>query len=164
MQPPAGGKAICILVEDIFSRAFLRLAILSLAFTFKTPCSSFGHPAKYPRTCKRPLEKENLPLWQGAGGGGLLAGTRRRPAAGDGVPPSLQIPTHTHILLARSPAPYSPFRRRLHSPTAFSSPMAHPPPSPPRPPPSHIHAGWMVSATRTPTSSAPSHARDYRCT
>jgi hypothetical protein len=26
------------------------------------------------------------------------------------VPPSLQIPPHTHILLARSPAPYSPFR------------------------------------------------------
>ena len=98
----------------------------------------------------------STPLWRGAGGGGLLAGTRRLPAAGDGVPPSLQIPTHTHILLARSPAPYSPFRRRLHSPTAFSSPMAHPPPSPPRPPPSHIHAGWMVSATRTPTSSAPS--------
>ena len=29
--------------------------------------------------------------------------------------------------------------------------MAHP-----RLPPSHVHAGWMVSATRTPTSSAPS--------
>jgi hypothetical protein len=28
-----------------------------------------------------------------------------------------------------------------------------------RPPPSHIHARWMVSATRTPTSSAPS--QDY---
>jgi hypothetical protein len=96
------------------------------------------------------------PLWGGAGGGGLLAGTRRRPAAEDGVPPSLQVPPHTHILLARSPAPYSPFRRRAHSPTAFSGPMARPPPSPPRPPPSHIHAGWMVSATRTPTSSAPS--------
>jgi hypothetical protein len=27
---------------------------------------------------------------------------------------------------------------------------------PPGPPPSHIHAGWMVSATKTPTSSAPS--------
>ena len=70
-----------------------------------------------------------------------------------------QDTSHTHILLARSPAPYSPFRRRAHSPTAFSGPMAHPPPSPPRPPPSHIHAGWMVSATRTPTSSAPS--QDY---
>jgi hypothetical protein len=97
-----------------------------------------------------------LPLWRGAGGCGLLAGTRRRPAAEDGVPPSLPRPPHTHILLARSPAPYSPFRRRAHSPTAFSGPMARPPPSPPRPPPSHIHAGWMVSATRTPTSSAPS--------
>jgi len=31
--------------------------------------------------------------------------------------------------------------------------------SPPRHPPSHIHAGWMVSATRTPTCSAPS--QDY---
>ena len=71
------------------------------------------------------------------------------------MPPSLQIPPHTHILLARSPAPYSPFRRRTHSPTAFSGPMARPPPSPPRPPPSHINAGRMVSATRTPTSLAP---------
>ena len=64
-----------------------------------------------------------------AGGGGLLAGTRRRPAAEDGVPPSLQIPPQSHILLARSPAPYSPFRRRAHSPTAFSGPMARPPPA-----------------------------------
>jgi len=62
-------------------------------------------------------------LWRGAGGGGVLAGTRRPSAAGDGVPPSLQIPPHTHILLARSSAPYSPFRRRAHSPTAFSGPM-----------------------------------------
>jgi hypothetical protein len=31
-----------------------------------------------------------------------------------------------------------------------------PPLSPPRPPPSHMHAGWMVSATKTPTSSATS--------
>ena len=76
-----------------------------------------------------------------------------------GLPPSLQIPPHTHILLARSPAPYSLSRRRAQSPTAFSGPMARPPPSPPRPPPSHIHAGWMVSATRTLTSSAPS--QDY---
>jgi hypothetical protein len=66
-----------------------------------------------------------------------------------------------HILLARSPAPYSPFRRRAHSPTAFSGPMARPPPSPPRPPPSHMHAGWMVSATKTPTSSAPSQDRGF---
>ena len=60
----------------------------------------------------------------------------------------LQIAPHTHILLARSPAPYSHFRRRAHFPTAFSGPMASPPPCPPRPPPSHIHTGWMVSATR----------------
>jgi hypothetical protein len=39
---------------------------------------------------------EKLPLWRGAGGGGVLAGTRPPSAAGDGVPPSLQIPTHTH--------------------------------------------------------------------
>jgi hypothetical protein len=32
--------------------------------------------------------------------GVLLAGTRWQPAAGDGVPPSLQIPPHTHILPA----------------------------------------------------------------
>jgi hypothetical protein len=31
-------------------------------------------------------------------GGGLLVGTRRRPAAEDGVPPFLQIPPHTHML------------------------------------------------------------------
>ncbi len=36
---------------------------------------------------------------------------------------------------------------------------SHQPLSPPRPPPSHIHAGWMVSATRMPTCSAPS--QDY---
>ncbi len=102
--------------------------------------------------------RNNLPLWHGAGGAGLLTGTRRRPAAEDGVPPSLQIPPHTHT--ARSLAcPYSPFRRRAHSPTAFSGPMARPPLSPAPPPPSHTHAGWMVSATRTPTSSAPS--QDY---
>jgi hypothetical protein len=47
-------------------------------------------------------------------------GTRRRPAALDGVPPSLQIPPHVRILTARSPAPYSPTTaRRAHSPTAF---------------------------------------------
>ena len=45
-----------------------------------------------------------LPSWRGAGGDGLLAGTRRRPAAEDGVPPSLQIPPHTHLLTATSPA------------------------------------------------------------
>jgi hypothetical protein len=56
-----------------------------------------------------------------------MAGKRRRPAEEDGVPPSLQIPTHTHILLARSPDPYSPFPpRRAHSPTSFSGPMARP--------------------------------------
>ncbi len=96
---------------------------------------------------------------RGAGGCGLLADTRQLLASEDSVPPSLLIPTHTHILLARSPAPYSPFRRRPHSPTVFSGQMACQPPSPPRPPPSHVHAGWMVSATRTPTSSAPS--QDY---
>ena len=68
-------------------------------------------------------------LWRGAGGGGLLAGTQRRPAAEDGVPPSLQISPHTHILLARSPAPYSPFRRRAHSPTADGAPASLPPAS-----------------------------------
>ena len=60
---------------------------------------------------------------------GLLLGTGRRPAAEDGVPPFLQIPPHTYcyvsketyysvkrdLLLARSPAPYSPFRWRAHS-------------------------------------------------
>ena len=69
----------------------------------------------------------DMPLWRGVGDGGLLAGKRRRPAAEDGVPPSLQITALTHILLARSPAPYSPFPpRRALSPTAFSGPMARP--------------------------------------
>ncbi len=72
---------------------------------------------------------ESLPLWRGGGGGGPLAGTRRRPAAEDGVPPFLQIPPLSHILcdilLARSPAPYSPFRpkrrpARLPRRTLFS--------------------------------------------
>ena len=35
-------------------------------------------------------KQSQLPLWRGAGGGGVLAGTRRQSAAGDGVPPSLQ--------------------------------------------------------------------------
>ena len=116
--------------------------------------------ATRPRTARR-AGAHKLPLWRGAAGGGVLAGTRRQSAAGDGVPPSLQIPPHTHILLARSPAPYSPFRRRTHSPTAFSGPMARPTPSPPRPLPLHMHAGWMVSATKTPTSSAPSQGRPF---
>ena len=30
--------------------------------------------------------------------------------------------------------------------------MTRPPPSPPRPLPSHMHTGWMVSAAKTPTS------------
>jgi hypothetical protein len=109
-------------------------------------------------------------LWRGAGGGSVLAGTRRPSAAGDGVPPSLQIPPLTHILFARSPAPYSPFRRRAHSPTAFSGQMARPPPSPPRPPPSHMHAGLSrltlyvgvvecAPASLPPASSSLTHAR-----
>jgi hypothetical protein len=51
-----------------------------------------------------------------------MAGTRQPSATGDGVTPSLQILPHRHMLLARSPAPYSPFRQRPHSPTAFSGP------------------------------------------
>jgi hypothetical protein len=77
--------------------------------------------------------------------------------SGDGVPPL------THILLARSPAPYSPFRQRAHSPTAFSGPMARPPPSPPRPLPSHMHGGWMVSATKTPTAQLPRRTVPSNC-
>ena len=50
---------------------------------------------------------------------------------------SLQVPPYTHILLARSPAPYSPFRHRDHSPTAFSGLMTPLPPTPLGPPPSH---------------------------
>jgi len=75
-------------------------------------------------------------------------------------PISTDTASHTHT--ARSLAcPYSPFCWRDHSPTAFSGPMARPPPSPPRPPPSHMHAGWMVSATKTPTSSATSQDRPF---
>ena len=105
---------------------------------------------------------------------------RRRPpggqttAAGSGgrrVPPSLQIPPHTHILLARSPAPYSPSRRKLAS---YQGKQAHPvlkyrvphgshivlysralcarlcvlaPPSPARAPCSHPQPGPPGSAT-----------------
>ena len=65
--------------------------------------------------------KKELPLRRGVGDGGLLAGKRRRPAAEDGVPPSLQIPphaTHTYCSLARLP-PTHPFL--LGAPTAFSN-------------------------------------------
>ena len=148
--------------SDPLSAWWLGLAPATLEFWVRFPNErnqgKQAHPVLKYRVPHGSQEPSDLPLWRGAGGGGLL-GTRQRPAAEDGVPPSLQIPPHTHILLARSPAPYSPFRRRAHSPTAFSGPMARPPPSPPRPPPSHIDAGWMVSATRTPTSSAPS--QDY---
>jgi hypothetical protein len=116
---------------------------------------------KVPGSSRVP-EDTKLPLWRGAGGCCVLAGTRRPSAAGEGVPPSLQILPHTHILLARSLAPYSSFRWRAHSPTAFSGPVVRPPPSPPRPPPSHMHAGWMVSATKTPASSATSQDSPFQ--
>jgi hypothetical protein len=97
------------------------------------------------------LHTGKLPLWRGAGAGGVLAGTRRPSAAGDGVPPSLQIPPHTHILLARSSAPCSPFRRRAHSPTAFSGPMARPPPSPRvLLPHTCTQDGWFLQPKRRP--------------
>ena len=90
------------------------------------------------------IEETLLPLWRGVGDGGLLAGKRRRPAAEDGVPPSLQITALTHILLARSPAPYSPFPpRRALSPTAFSGTMARPAGAPC----SHAQTGPPDSAT-----------------
>ena len=63
--------------------------------------------------------------------------------------------THTYCSLARLP-PTHPFVGAPILQHTFSGPMARPPPSPPRPLPSHMHAGWMVSATKTPTSSAPS--------
>jgi hypothetical protein len=107
--------------------------------------------------------KEQLQLWRGVGGGCVLAGTRLPSAAGDCVPPSLQIQPDTHILVDCLPAPYSPFCRRVHSPIAFSGPMSGPPPSPPRPLPSHMHTGWMVSATKTQTSSAPSQDCPSNC-
>jgi hypothetical protein len=106
----------------------------SLRNTLETPLASLG----------RALPDVRKPLWRGVGDGGLLAGKRRRPAAEDGVPPSLQITTLTHILLARSPAPYSPFPpRRAVSPTAFSGPMARPA----RAPCSHPPTGPPDSAT-----------------
>jgi hypothetical protein len=142
-----------------------------------------------------------LPLWRGAVGGGVLAGTRRPSAAGDGVPTSLQIPPHTHtarslacpLLTLSSARPFSNGIFRSNG-----APASLPPASsyltharrmdgfcnqnadqlgslaglslltncicrcsrmrarlslPPRPPTSHMHAGWMVSATKTPTSS-----------
>ena len=73
---------------------------------------------------KHNLPSQQRPLWRGVGGGG----------------PSLQIPPLTHILLARSPAPYSPFppRRALSS-----GPMARPV----RAPCSHPQTGPPDSAT-----------------
>jgi hypothetical protein len=54
-------------------------------------------------------------------------------------------------------------RSRPHSPTAFSAPMERPPPSPPRPPSSHIHAGWMVSATQRRPARLPRRTVFSRC-
>jgi len=124
------------------------------------PCVKVPGSSRVPRP-KNLKDTPELLLWRGAGGGGVLAGTRRPSAAGDSVTPSLQIRPRTHILLARSPAPYPPFRRCAHSPTAFSGPMSRPPPSPPRPPLSHMHTGWMVSATKTQTSSATSQGSPF---
>ena len=68
----------------------------------------------------------------------------------DTVPPSLQILPHTHILAARSPAPYSPTTPcRAHSPTAFSGLIAHPPPSPAYSPCSNPQAGPPDSASHS---------------
>ena len=78
------------------------------------------------------------------GGGGLLAGTRRRLAAADGVPPSLQIPPPAHTL----PARYSPpTPRHAYSPTACSGPMVRPPPSRTHAPRFHPQTGPPHSAT-----------------
>ena len=106
------------------------------------------HQGKYALCVK--VQGYKLPLWRGAGGGGVLAGIRRQSAAGDSVPPSLQIPPHTHILLARSPTPYSPFRRRAHSPTAFSGPMARPPPFRVLLPHTCTQDGWFLQPERRP--------------
>ena len=80
-----------------------KLGLFGLFFTFHT------HKTQVcTRSCR------------GAGGVVLAAhdGSRQR---GTAFPlPYRYQPSHTHILLARSPAPYSPFRRRAHSPTAFS--------------------------------------------
>jgi hypothetical protein len=48
---------------------------------------------------------------------------RRRPAAEDGVPTSLQIPSHTHIRTARSPAPCSPTNPRRAPPLSLNWPL-----------------------------------------
>jgi len=60
---------------------------------------------------------------------------------------------HAYCSLARLP-PTHPFVGAPILQRHFQ--VARPPASPPCPPPSHIHAGWMVSATTTPTSWAPS--------
>jgi hypothetical protein len=88
---------------------------------------------------------------------------RRRPpgghttAAGSGgrrAHFSTDTASHTHTARLLD-CPLLTLSSGAHSPTAFSGPMARPPLCPPRPPPSHIHAGWIVSATKKPTSSAP---------
>jgi len=60
-----------------------------------------------------------------------VGGARYESAEEDGVPPSLQLPPHTHILTDRSPAPYSlarPFSNGIfRSDRAISSfPCARP--------------------------------------
>ena len=72
------------------------------------------------------------------------------------APFSTDTASHTHT--ARSLA--CPLLTLLSAPP-FSNGIfrSNGAPLPPRPPPSHVHAGWMVSATKTPTSSAPS--QDY---
>jgi hypothetical protein len=90
---------------------------------------------------------------------------RRRPgghaaAVGSGgrrAPISADTASHTHT--ARSLA--CPLLTLSLARPFSNGPMARPPPSPPRPPPSHMHAGWMVSATKKQTSSTPSQDRPF---
>ena len=63
--------------------------------------------------------------------------------------------THTYCSLARLP-PTHPFVGAPILQRHFQVPWRA---RLPRPPPSHMHAGWMVSATKTPTSSATSQGR-----
>ena len=94
------------------------------------------------KTGRHPVLKYRVPHGSQAKVSAVMARRRRRrppgghtTAGSGGRRAPFSTDTASHIHTARSsPAPYSPFRRRAHSPTAFSGPMARPPPCPPRPP------------------------------
>jgi hypothetical protein len=100
----------------------------SFGFDSQTTGTSQGkqtHPVlKYLVSSRVPGARTSA-VMGGAGGCGLLAGTRQWPAAEDGVPPSLQIQSHTCVSAASFPfaRPLLPSRAQTGPPDIATSPV-----------------------------------------